>query len=100
MTLKHEQELEYLVRSGLYIDKDAVWRNALDALFVLYPDQKFQMLSTAYQAGEMSLGKAAELLGVSSEELKELFIKQGVQIHLGPENEEDLREELHAFQAP
>lgn len=58
------------------------------------------MLTTAYQAGEMSLGKAAELWGVSSEEFKELLIKQGAKIHLGPESEEELREELVPSRTP
>lgn len=97
MTLKHEWELEHLVKSGLYADADAVWRNALHALFVLHPDQKLQMLAKAYQMGDVSLGKAAELMGVSSEEMKELLIKRGVSIHLGPANANELREELNVF---
>lgn len=99
MTLKHELEIQYLVRSGLYVDQDAVWRNALNALFVLHPEQKLQMVITAYQMGDLSLGKAAEIMGLASEEIKDTFIKAGVQIHLGPENADELGEELNAFQA-
>lgn len=99
MTLKHELEINYLVKSGLYADADAVWRSALDALFVLHPDQKLQMLVSAYRTGDLSLGKAAELMGLATEEAKEVFIANGVKIHLGPENADELRDELNTFYA-
>jgi len=57
------------------------------------------MLITAYESGELSLGKAAELLGLATEEMKELLIANGVQIHLGPQDADELREELSAFKS-
>lgn len=98
MTVKQEWQINYLVRSGLYADADAVWRSALNALFVLHPDYKFKMLATAYQVGDISLGKAAELMGVSAEEMKELLLRAGIPIHLGPASADELREELSAFE--
>ena len=98
MTVKHEWEINYLVRSGLYADTDAVWRSALNALFVVHPDYKFKMLVAAYQAGDISLGKAAELMGVSAEEMKELLLRANIPIHLGPANAADLSEEVSAFE--
>jgi predicted HTH domain antitoxin len=44
----------------------------------------------AYTAGEISLGKAAEMLGVSHVEMKEILREEGAQIHLGPETIEEL----------
>ncbi|MBI4674284.1 MAG: UPF0175 family protein [Chloroflexi bacterium] len=52
----------------------------------------------AYQVGDISLGKAAELMGVSAEEMKELLLRAGIPIHLGPASADELREELSAFE--
>ena len=100
MTLKTEWEINHLVKAGLYSDADAVLRSALNALFLLHPNQKLQMITTAYRAGDLSLGKSAELMGVSSEEMKELLLRQGVKIHLGPETEDELKQELVSFESP
>jgi len=63
------------------------------SLFSGMPDQdrrNRQAAIRAYTAGEISLGKAAELLGVSHEEMKEVLSKEGAEIHLGPETIQEL----------
>ncbi len=42
------------------------------------------MVIRAYTAGEVSIGKAAEMMGVSHEEMKEILTEGGAEIHLGP----------------
>jgi prevent-host-death family protein len=49
-----------------------------------------------YLAGEISLGKAAELLGLSWFELKERFLRLRVPLHLGPATLEEARAEVAA----
>lgn len=99
MTTRTDWEITQLVRSGIYADQDAVLRSALNALFLLHPDQKLQMVISTYRAGEISLGKAAELMGVSSEEMKDLLRQAGVEIHLGPESVTDLEAEIQVFES-
>ena len=77
-------ELKQLVESGLYADEQAALRSALRALFQASPQAKIRMVTSAYQRGEISLGKAAEMMGVSHEEMKEILIESDVEIHLGP----------------
>ena len=59
-------------------------RSALRALFQSQPEIQQQLVIRAYTAGEISLGKAAEMLGVSHEEMKDILIESGAEIHLGP----------------
>jgi hypothetical protein len=47
-----------------------------------------------YLAGEISLGKAAELLGLSWFELKERFLRLRVPLRLGPASLEEARAEV------
>jgi predicted HTH domain antitoxin len=67
-----------------------VLRSALRALFQARPEIRMQMLVRAYEAGEISLGKTAELLGVSQEEAKDILIENGAQVHLGPHSIDEL----------
>jgi len=63
-------ELRQLVKSGLFADEDAALRSALRALYQAHPQARVQMVVRAYAAGEISLGRAAALLGASQEEMK------------------------------
>ena len=82
-------EIEQLVKAQLFPDEQAVVRSALRALFQAQPGVRLQMLVSAYTAGDISLGKAAELMGVSHEEMKDILVEQGVEIHLGPRSAEE-----------
>jgi predicted HTH domain antitoxin len=86
-------EIDQLVKTRLFPDEQAVLRSALRALFQIQPELQRQMVIRAYTAGEISLGKAAELLGVSHEEMKEILVESGAEIHLGPQTVDELRQD-------
>jgi len=50
----------------------------------------------AYLADEISLGKAADLLGLSRFELQDRFFRLGVPLHLGPATLDEARAEVAA----
>lgn len=81
-------EIEQLVKARLYPDQQAVVRSAMRALFQAQPEVRQQMIVSAYTAGDISLGKAAELMGVSHEEMKDILIESGAEVHLGPHSVE------------
>jgi len=82
--------IDQLVKTELFPDEDAVLRSALRALFQSQPKIRRQMLVRAYTSGEISLGKAADLLGVSHEEMKDILIENGAELHLGPQTVDDV----------
>ena len=86
-------ELKQLVKSGLYPDEQSALRSALRALFQLKPENKIQMIVAAYQAGDISLGRSAVMLGVSQEEMKDIVRETGGKIHLGPQTVAELLED-------
>lgn len=86
-------ELRQLVKSGLYPDEQAALRSALRALFQVNPKTKLRMIISAYEAGDIGLGKAAEMLGVSQEEMKDILREEGAGIHLGPQTVEEVLED-------
>ncbi len=55
------------------------------------------MIVSAYTAGDISLGKAAQLMGVSHEEMKDILAESGAEVHLGPRTtQEMLQDAAHA----
>ncbi len=99
MTIKTEWQVSQLIKAGVYSNTDAVLNSALTALFVLHPDQKLRMLIAAYSSGEISLGKAAEWMGISTEEMRDLMRQAGIKIHLGPETADELKKEITALES-
>ena len=53
-------------------------------------------LLRAYLTEEISLGKAADLLGLSRFELQECFLRLGIPLRLGPATLEEARAEVSA----
>lgn len=47
-----------------------------------------------YALGDLSLGNAAEKVGVSRLQMQEILLEVGVQPRIGPESEEDARTEV------
>ncbi len=89
-----EWELRQLVATGVFPDEQAVLRGALRSLFQCQPGMKNKMVIGAYETGEISLGKAAGLLGVSQEEMKDILREAGTPIHLGPTSIEELHQDV------
>ncbi|MFH1563449.1 MAG: UPF0175 family protein [Nitrospirota bacterium] len=87
-------EINQLVKTGIYSDKDAVLRSAVRSLFQVQPESKMKMVATAYKSGEISIGKSAEIMGVSQEEIKEIFREAGVKFHLGPSTIDELKKDV------
>ena len=86
-------EIDQLIKTKLFADEQAVLRSALRALFRVQPQLKQQMIVRTYVAGEISQGKAAELLGVSHEEMKDILAENEAEIHLGPRTVDELLED-------
>ena len=60
------------------------------------PEVREKLVVGAYLDGDINLGKAAELLGVSALELRQRFLKQGIPVRIGSESVEALQAEVAA----
>jgi len=83
-------EVNQLVKARLFPDEQTVLRSAMRALYESRPEIRRRMIIRAYTAGEISLGKASEVMGCSHEEMKEILRENGITIQMGPESTEDL----------
>lgn len=59
-------------------------------------EDKEQLATTIglYVLGEISLGKAAERTGVTRWEMEEIFQEAGIELQLGPQSMEELKDEV------
>jgi predicted HTH domain antitoxin len=60
---------------------------------------RWSMVLGAYQDGQISLGKAAELLDLTEVELRKRFVELGVPLRVGPADLAEARAEVEALRA-
>ena len=89
-----EWEVNQLVKARLFTDEQSVLRSAMRSLFEAKPELRRKMVVAAYTNGDISLGKAAQMLGVSQEEMKYIIRETGGQIHLGPLTVDELKQDV------
>lgn len=84
-----------LVDAGLYRTQKEVIADALRHLLHVHPEYRIALAVHWYQMDkEISLGKAAQLAGVSQEEMKEILVDRGVSLRLGPASIEEAQKEV------
>lgn len=72
-----------LVKRGIYSTKNELIEDALRIFFEFRKDMRVAAVVELYKTEEMSISKAAELAGVSTEEIKDFLAKAGVRIKRG-----------------
>ena len=88
-----------LIACQLYQNETDVWRDAVRALTWLRPEFKLEVAVRRYSAEEVSLAKAAQIAGLAFEEMKELLVRRGVEVRLGPETTRELDDETDVLRA-
>ena len=73
-------------------------QRALQRLLDEDEELRWSMVITAYLDEEISMARAASLLGLHSLELRERFIEKGIPLHLGPVDKADAQAEADALQ--
>ena len=77
------KSVDALVRGRVYSTKNELVEDALRTFFEFRKDMRIAAVVEMYKTEEMSISKAAELAGVSTEEIKDFLAKAGVRIKRG-----------------
>ena len=88
---------EDFIKAKLYTSEEAVIQDGLRHLLQARPELRLELAVYRYQNEDISLGKAANLAGVSFEQMKEILLQRGIQLRLGPENQTEARDEVNAL---
>lgn len=90
--INNESEIESLLRTKIYSDRETLFHDAIKALFITKPTLRFEIAIDRCRNGEISLWKAAETAGLTIEEFKELLESRGVKVEISSSKEEsDIR---------
>jgi len=87
-----------LVDAKLYPNHEAVMQDALRSLFQERPQLRIELAVHSYRNQNISLAKAAHLARVSFDRMKEILVKRGVQLRLGPEDEREAGNEVDSME--
>lgn len=85
------------VQARIYSSEDEVVRDALRHLLRARPDARIRLAVHRYQSEEISLARAAELAGVSWDQMREILLEEGIQPRLGPETVEEAEAETQTL---
>ena len=89
--------LEQLIK--LRRSQPSLVQRALQRLLDEDKELRWSVVINAYLDEEISLARAASLLGLHPLELRERFIEKGIPLHLGPVDEADAQAEVDALRA-
>jgi len=87
-------DAQTLVDARLYPDRDAVVQDALRSLLKEKPQLRIEIAIHRYQTEDISLAKAAHLAGLSFDQIKSLLVQRGIQLRLGPADEQEAQQEV------
>ncbi|NQE53492.1 hypothetical protein C5S29_07855 [ANME-1 cluster archaeon GoMg3.2] len=85
-----EKEIKALIKSGYYGSVDEAVKDAFRTLLNAKPDLRTVAAVELYKEGEVSLGKAAEIAGVTRIEFKDILADRGIRREVGSRSVEEL----------
>jgi len=89
-----KKEADIYVESGLYKDNTELIVEALRYYLRNALKANVDLAVRMYESGEVSLGRASEIAGVSYEDMRQILKGRGIKIKVGPETIEEAEEEL------
>jgi len=85
-----EKEIRALIKSRYYGSIDEAVKDAFRTLLNAKPDLRTVAAVELYKEGEVSLGKAAEIAGVTTIEFKDILADRGIKREVGSRSKEEL----------
>jgi predicted HTH domain antitoxin len=79
-TREIDQELSAVVRAGCFASEEEARREAAQTLFAVKPHLRVEAAIRRYLDEEITLGRAAELAGVTRWRFQELLAQRGIRI--------------------
>jgi len=89
-----ELELNALVKAGVFHSKTEVIKEALRLLFATRPQLNIEAAVQLYREGEVTLGRAAEIAGITRWEFESLLLDRGVTRSLTSDSTEELERQV------
>ena len=92
-----DQQLDAVVRAGIFRDRDHALQEAMQTLFSVRPQLRTEAAIELFRAEEISLLRAAEMAGLDFESFRLLLRDRAIPWEILAESSEDLDRSLHDF---
>lgn len=73
-----DQELDAVIRAGVFRDREHAIHEALETLFVVRPQLRLEAALEMFRCGEISQLRATEIAGLDSESFRRLLRDRGI----------------------
>jgi len=80
MSFKYNQEVDALVRTGVYRDRDEVLQDALNTFFATKSNLRLEIAIELFKSDEVSLLRASEIAGINFYLFKNILLDRGIKI--------------------
>lgn len=92
-----DQQLDAVVRAGIFRDRQHAVQEAIHTLFVVRPELKTEAAVQLFRSGEVSLLRAAEIAGLDSESFRGLLQERAIPWEVEAESSEEMDQAIGAF---
>ena len=94
-----DQELDAVIRAGIFRDRDHAIHEAIETLFVVRPELRTEAAMELFRSGEVSLLRAAEIAGLDSESFRRLLRDRGIALETEAETSAEMDKAIAVFLA-
>jgi len=88
------RRMDILLERGLFDNRESLMLVAYRSLLTLQPELKVELALSLYEREEISFGRAAEIAGVSREEMKEILASRGIERKIAVRTPERVAEDV------
>lgn len=88
------QQMSLLVERRIFDSEESLVTSAYRSLLTLQPELKLEIALSLYEEEEISLGRAAEIAGVSREQMKEILAAHGIQRKFAQPSQEQVDKDV------
>jgi predicted HTH domain antitoxin len=92
-----DQQLEAVVRAGVFRDREHAIREAMQTLFTVRPQLRTEAAVELFRSGEISLLRAAEMAGLDFESFRLLLRDRGIPWEIEAPTSAEMDEAATAF---
>jgi predicted HTH domain antitoxin len=93
-----ELELNALVKAGIFRSKAEGVKEALRLLFATRPQLSVEAAIQLYREGDVTLGRAAEIAGITRWEFETLLMDRGIARSVTSDSPQDLERQVERLQ--
>ncbi len=92
-----DQELDAVIRAGMFRDREHAIHEAIETLFVVRPQLRTEAAVELFRSGEVSLLRAAEIADLDFESFRRLLLDRKIALEIEAETNLEMDKAITSF---